>query len=309
MFKHILVPLDGSKLAEAAIPAAASLAQTLNAPVTLLHIMEKNPPQEVHKDRHITQADEASAYLEEAAKRAFSAEVKVEWHVHTAAVKDVSGSIVEHALKEFQPDLIVMCTHGGSGVRELFYGSIAQKVVAQGMTPLLLIKPRIDTATSFGLEKIIVPLDSGPVHDDSLPAAQVLARAYNSEIHLLTVIPTFTTVAGEAAAASSLLPATTSALLDIKVENAAEDLQAHLDELKHAGFRVRAEVARGDPATEIVNISEKLNAGLIVLTTHRKAGTTAFWAHSVAPNVARRTRVPILLIPLEEKQASYHQDC
>lgn len=302
MFKHILVPLDGSKLAEAAVPVAASLAHTLAAPVTLLHIMEQDAPQEIHQDHHITQADEASAYLEQVVKRHFPPEVRVNSHVHTAAVKDVSSSIVEHAMREFQPDLIVMCTHGQSGVRELLYGSIAQQVVAQGLTPLLLIRPEVGVSTSFKLNKILVPLDSGPVHDASLPVTQGLASAYKSNIHLLTVIPTFSTVAGETAAASSLLPATTSALLEIKAENAAEDLQEHLDELKQAGFRVTAEVARGDPATEIVSISERLNADLIVLTTHRKAGTAAFWARSVAPNVARRTRVPILLIPLDEKK-------
>jgi len=301
MFKRLLVPLDGSKLAEAAIPVAASLAKTLNAPVTLLHIIEQDAPQEVHKDHHITQADEASAYLEKLAKHAFPADAKVDWHVHTAAVKDVSASIVEHAMTEFQPDLIVMCTHGHSGVRELLFGSIAQKVVAQGITPLLLIKPGIDTSSTFKLDRILVPLDSGPVHDDSLPVTRELANAYRSEIYLLTVIPTFSTVAGETAAASSLLPATTSALLDIDVENAEADLQAHLDELKQAGFQVTAEIARGDPTTEIVNLSEKLNADLVVLTTHRKAGAAAFWARSVAPNVTRRARVPILLIPLEEK--------
>jgi nucleotide-binding universal stress UspA family protein len=298
MFKHILVPLDGSKLAEAAVPVAASLAQTLHAPVTLLHIIEQDPPQEIHKDHHITQADEASAYLEQVAKRDFPTQVKVGSHVHTAAVKDVSGSIVEHALREFQPDLIVMCTHGKSGVRELIYGSIAQQVIAQGITPLLLIKPEAGTSKGFKLDKILVPLDSGPVHDDSLPVTQELANAYRSSVHLLTVIPTFTTVAGETAAASSLLPATSSALLDIKAENAVEDLQEHLDEWKKASLAVTAEVARGDPATEIVKSAEKLNVDLIVLSTHRKAGTAAFWARSVAPNIVRRARVPILLIPL-----------
>jgi nucleotide-binding universal stress UspA family protein len=301
MFKHILVPLDGSKLAEAAIPVAASLAKTLNAPVTLLHIIEQDAPQEIHKDHHITQADEASAYLEKLAKHAFSSDTKVDWHVHTAAVKDVSASIVEHAMTEFQPDLIVMCTHGNSGVRELLFGSIAQLVVAHGKTPLLLIKPEVDSSTNFKLDKILVPLDSGPVHDDSLPLTKELAIAYGSEIYLLTVIPTFSTVTGEKAAASSLLPATTSALLDIDVENAEADLQAHLDELRQAGFQVTAEIARGDPATEIVSLSEKLNTDIVVLTTHRKAGAAAFWARSVAPNVTRRARVPILLIPLEEK--------
>ena len=302
MFKNILVPLDGSKLAEAAIPAAASLAQTLEAPVTLLHIIEQDAPQEIHKDRHITQSDEASAYLEQVAKRDFPPQVKVDSHVHTAAVKDVPGSIVEHATKEFQPDLIIMCTHGKSGVRELLYGSIAQQVVANGLTPLLLIQPEDSAVRNFKLDKILVPLDTGPTHDASLPVTQALARAYKSNIHLLTVVPTFGTVAGETAAASSLLPATTSALLEINVENAADDLQEHLDELKQADLRATAEVARGDPANEIVNVSEKLHVDLIVLTTHRKAGAAAFWARSVAPNVVRRSRVPILLIPLEENQ-------
>jgi len=279
------------------------LAETLGAPVTLLHIIEQDAPQEIHKDHHLTQADEAVAYLEKVAKRYFQAEVKVHTHVHTAAVKDVPGSIVEHAVIEFQPDLIVMCTHGRSGVRELLFGSIAQQVVAQGTTPLLLIKPEARGAEAFKLEQILVPLDSGPVHDDSLPVTQELANAYQSSVHLLTVIPTFNTVAGETAAASSLLPSTSSALLDIKAENAAEDLQEHLDELKKAGLQVTAEVARGDPATEIVKLAEKLSIDLIVLTTHRKAGAAAFWARSVAPNVVRRARLPILLIPLEEARA------
>ncbi|MGB8982738.1 MAG: universal stress protein [Anaerolineales bacterium] len=303
MFKHILVPLDGSKLAEAAIPVAASLSQTLDAPVTLLHIMEQDAPREVHRDHHITQADEASAYLEAVAKHGFPAQVKVDTHVHTAAVKDVAGSIVEHATREFRLDLIVMCTHGESGMRELLYGSIAQQVVAQGVTPLLLIKPETGAPQTFKLDKILVPLDTGPLHDDSLPVTQELALAYKSNVHLLTVIPTFGTISGETAAAGSLLPATTSALLEINVENAAEDLQEHLDELKQAGVHVSAEVARGDPATEIVNVAGKLQADMITLTTHRKAGTAAFWARSVAPNVVRRARVPILLIPLGEKQS------
>ncbi len=302
MFRHILVPLDGSQLAEAAVPAAASLAQRLNAPVTLLHIIEQDPPQEIHKERHITQADEASAYLEEIAKHGFPAKVKVDVHVHTAAVKDIPASIVEHAITEFQPDLIVMCTHGSGGMRDLLYGSIAQQVVAQGSTPLLLIKPGSETPTTFKLENILVPLDIGPVHDAGLPITQELASVYRSKIHLLTVIPTFRTIAGQTAATGSLLPATTSAMLDIDVETAEEDLLVHMNELKQAGLQVSAEVARGDPATEIVNISEKLPADMLVLTTHRKAGAAAFWARSVAPNVVRRAHTPILLIPLEERK-------
>lgn len=302
MFKHILVPLDGSKLAEAAIPVAVSLARTLEAPVMLLHIIEQEAPREIHQEHHITQPEEASAYLAEVARGQFPAEIKVDVHVHTAAVKDIPRSLVEHATREFQPDLIVMCTHGKGGVRDLLYGNIAQQVVAQGITPLLLIKPELSSSKPFALDKILVPLDTGPLHDDSLPITRELAKAYQASVHLLTVVPTFGTIAGETAAAGSLLPATTAALLDIHVENAAEDLQEHLDEMRQADVRVTAEVARGDPATEIVNLSEKLQVDMIVLTTHRKAGAAAFWARSVAPNVVRRARIPILLVPLADKK-------
>ena len=308
MFKHILVPLDGSKLAEAAVPVAASLAQTLKAPVILLHIIEQDAPQAVHNEHHITQSEEASAYLAEIAKRGFPAEVRVDTHVHTAAVKDVPRSIVEHALEEFQPDLIVMCTHGRGGMRDLLYGSIAQQVVTQGLTPLLLIKPAGETPVTFKLQNILIPLDTGPTHDAGLSLTRQVASAYQARVHLLTVVPTFRTIAGETAAAGSLLPATTSALLDIDVDNAEEDLQEHMNELKQAGLQVTAEVARGDPATEIVNIGGRLQVDMIALTTHRKAGAAAFWARSVAPNVVRRTRIPVLLIPLEEKKETPGSD-
>jgi nucleotide-binding universal stress UspA family protein len=298
MFKHILVPLDGSHLAEAALAPAARIAGTLGAPVTLIHILEQDARPEVHKDRHLTEADEAHAYLREVAARAFPSAAKVETHVHSAAVENVAQSIVEHAQKEFAPDLIVMCTHGKSGVRGLLFGSIAQQVVARGTTPLLLVRPK-PTGGGFQLKKIFVPLDSESIHDDSLTLSEELARTFDAEIYLLSVVPTFGTLAGEQAATSSMLPVTTTALLDIKEENARGHLQEHLDALRSAGLRAAAEVARGDPASEIVKSAEKAGADLIVLSTHRRAGMGAFWARSVAPNVANRSTLPLLLIPLK----------
>jgi nucleotide-binding universal stress UspA family protein len=298
MFKHILVPLDGSRLAEAALAPAALIAQTLGAPVTLIHIIEQDARREVHKERHLTETDEAQMYLREVAARAFPSTMKVETHVHSAAVEDVARSIVEHTEEEFEPDLIVMCTHGKSGMRDLLFGSIAQQVVAQGTTPLLLVRPN-EAGGTFQLNKIFVPLDSESVHDDGLSLSEELARTFDAELYLLSVIPTFGTLAGERAATGSMLPATTAALLEIKEENAITHLQEHLDTLHAAELRVTAEVARGDPAAEIVKSAEKTGADLIVLSTHRKAGMGAFWARSVAPTVANRSSLPLLLIPLK----------
>jgi len=298
VFKNILVPLDGSKLSEASLGPAALFAQTYNAQITLLHVIEQGAPAEVHKDRHLTQPDEAKAYLQETARNAFPG-MKVETHVHTAPVADVIKSISEH-VTEFKPDLIITCTHGNSGVHDVLIGSIAQQIVARGSTPLLLVKPDIPR---FKLGRILVPLDPDSHHDASLPIAKSFGETFGAKIHLLSIIPTFSTLVGEEAATGNLMPVTAQALLDIQEENASEDLELHVDEFRKDNIKVFAEVARGDPSRGIVKIADISGADLIILTTHRKAGMSAFWARSVAPKVANKTRVPLLLIPLfEEKQ-------
>src|SRR5512138_1505415 len=161
MFKNILVPLDGSKLSEASLQPAAFLAQKLNSHVMLLHVIEQGAPTEIHKEHHLTEVEEARSYLAAVAARAFPPGVSVETHVHTAPVADVATSIVDHANTEFKPDLIVTCTHGRGGMRDLLFGSIAQQIVSQGVTPLLLIKPGSPT---FEIRMIVAPLDPDSVH-------------------------------------------------------------------------------------------------------------------------------------------------
>jgi nucleotide-binding universal stress UspA family protein len=299
MFKHILVPLDGSKLAEAALPAAVSLTKTFKSPVTLLHIIEQDAPDEIHRDRHLTKARDAEAYLARIAKRVFPPKTKVDWHVHTSPVADVARSIVDHSSDEIQPDLIILCSHGNSGMHDLFFGNIAQEVAAASGTPVLLIKPN-ESATSFQLHHILVPLDNESIHDKALPAAEALVKAYGAELDLLCVIPTLGTLSGEQAAVSNMLPATSTAYLDIAEEIALEHFQGHLDTFKKAHIPATAEIARGDPALVIAKTAEKINADLILFGTHGRAGLDAFWNRSVAASVARRTGIPLLLVPLSE---------
>jgi nucleotide-binding universal stress UspA family protein len=301
MFKNILVPLDGSKLAETALAPAASLARTLGAPVTLLHVIEQDAPLTIHQDHHLTQADEAGVYLKQVAAQAFPPETAVATHVHTAAVKDVAASIIHHASEEFSPDLIVMCSHGSGGFRNLIFGSIAQQVLAGGETALLLLQPQRADPPPFALRRLLVPLDSESLHDEILRSARALAKAYDAELYLLTVIPTYGTLTGEKAAIGSLLPVTATALLDIQEETAKEHLQSHLNELLAAGYKAEAEIARGDPAKVIVATADRIGTDLILLSTHRKVGMKAFWARSVAPDVVRKTRVALLLVPLKEQ--------
>jgi len=298
MFKRLLVPLDGSRLAEAALLPAVYLATNLNAPVVLLHVIEKNAPEAIHGERHLTDPEGAQAYLAEIAGRFFPPNIKVESHVHTSEVSNVPKSIVEH-IAEFSPDLIIMCAHGEGGLRDFFFGSIAQQVIGRGDTPVLLIQPgESEKQPSFSLRMIMVPLDGNPQHEEGLPLASQLAQACSASLHLLMVIPTLGTLKSQPAATGLFLPASMRAMLDLAEEDAEEYLRSQANKLHPQVTAITASVSRGDPATAIANVSKAAAADMILLSTHGKAGQDAFWSSSVAPKVSSLTDIPLLLVPV-----------
>jgi nucleotide-binding universal stress UspA family protein len=297
MFKHILVPLDGSHLAEAALPAAATLSKMLGSRVTLIHVIEKNAPQEVHGDRHLTDADDACNYLSKIAKEMFSPELNIQTHVHTEGVTDVTKSIVDHS-SELEPDLIIMCTHGESGVHKLIVGTIAQRVISRGKMPILLIQPDdYGAAPPTDFSRFLVALDGDEGHERGLTVAGRLAMQTHARLHFITVIPLIGNLTGERAATSKLLPVATQALLDYNETAAANYLQSRVEYWRKQGLDVSAEVRRGDPAHAVVASAEGNGDNLIILGTHGKAGINAFWAGSVTPKIVGQTRLALLLVP------------
>ncbi len=298
MFEHILVPLDGSGLAEAAIPPAMVLSAKLGSQVTLLHIIEKNAPQEIHGQKHLTSEEDACQYLNFIAEQHFGGQINVSTHVHTEEVSQVARSIVEHSL-EFRPDLIILCAHGEGGLHDLVLGSIPQQVISAGSVPVMLLQPDAKTSyQNFKFERCLVALDGEEDHDYSLTVASKLAKATGAELDLVRIVPTLSTLSAEDAATGTLLPAATNAMLDIAEDEACEYLQEKLDNLAAQEITATAEVERGDPAIEVVKLAELKEADLIILGTHGKKGMSALWAGSVAPRIVSRTHLPILLVPV-----------
>ncbi len=298
MFKRLLVPLDGSKLSEVALMVASHLAQTLGASVMLLHIIERDAPKEVHSNPHLQEADQAKEYLEQIARKAFPPGVPVEVHVHAVGVKDVAQSIADHA-EELEPDLIVMCTHGSGGARDWIFGSIAQQVVSIWKTPVLLIPPKC-CYDEFTFQRLLVPLDGHAEHEGGLPVAAEFARALGAKLNLLMVIHKPGTLEGERAAVRQMLPGTMSALLEMEEQQGREYLLHCLDDLVGEGLKVEAEVRRGEPVATITDVAQSLPADLIVLGTHGKTGSDAFWSGSATPKIASRSQIPLLLVPVRE---------
>jgi nucleotide-binding universal stress UspA family protein len=303
MIRRILVPLDGTDLAEAALPAAAALAGRLTASVSLVHLLEKRAPRAVHGRPHLATADAAEAYLREIAARRFPVPAQVEVHVHSEGVVNVAASITAHAEQpqEAGSDLVVMCTHGGRTTREALMGALAQRVTARGRTPVLVVRPGLPAgsagAEAFRLGSLLVPLNRDPGHEGALELAAELAAAFGAAVHLLLIVPTFGTLSGRWVSTGRFLPGTTSRMLDLSVSEGERFLQERADALRASGLSASAEVARGDPARVIARAAGRLQPDLIALSTHGRHGLGAVWEGSVASKVFRRCGQPLLLVP------------
>jgi nucleotide-binding universal stress UspA family protein len=293
----MLVPLDGSSLAESALPVSAALADLLASEVTLLHVVERGAPAAIHGARHLTDSRDAEAYLEQAARQ-FPPGAHVARHVHTVKEHDVAASIVDHAA-ELGVDLVVLCTHGRDHLRHRLFGSVAQRVAGRGGVPILLAPQSEAVATrGFRCRTMLVPLDGQPAHEQGLHPAVGLAQACRASLHLLAVVPTLGTLTGERAATGQILPGTTAALLELDETQAEEYVTALVAKLARTGLTVTAEVGRGDPTAMILDTAQRVAADLIVLGTHGRSGLDAFWSASVAPRIAQKASVPVLLVPV-----------
>ncbi len=296
MYKRLLVPLDGSSLAEAALPVADYLAQRFSATVTLLHLIERNAPAQVHGEAHLTNEAQANAYLQKVAQRSFAPGVVTDMHVHTSEVSDVTRGITAHA-DEFANDLIVMCVHGRGGVQGWMVGSIAQQVVAFGHKPVLLIPvQRAPIPEKFTCEQILVALDVDPEHAQALPPAIELAQGCGAALHLVIVIPTPQTLSAIETSISRLLPLTTSALLEMNEQQAVDYLRAQVKHIQQQGVRATGSTYRGSPAAVIVEVAKQKQANILVLATHGRTGLDAFLEESVAAKISNHSNIPLLLI-------------
>jgi nucleotide-binding universal stress UspA family protein len=300
MFKHILVPLDGSHMAETVLPAVSMLATAVKAKITLLHVIELHAPDEIHGEHHLKTEDEACNYLEKVAKPLRGQGLDVRTHVHSSCVEDVAESLEEHS-GEFDHDLIVLCTHGESHWKDRIVGSLAQQVIGLGKLPVLLLQPECasDADCSGSLfRRFLLALDGKEEHEAGVERSVELASVLHADLHLLTVINTLSTLSGAEAATGILLPSATMLMLEIAEEDAMERLDEKADAFRKQGLKVTLDVHRGDPVEWIVKDSDTHKCDLIVLGTHGRSGMNAFWAGSSAPRIPAMTKKPLLLIPV-----------
>jgi nucleotide-binding universal stress UspA family protein len=299
MFRRLLVPLDGSRLAECVLPVVQGAAELFQCAVTLLHVIEKKAPASIHGDTHLRDHGTAELYLAGIEKQLKAVGLEVETHVHEVPQGDVPRCIAEHA-RELDQDLIVLCTHGMGGMRRLVFGSNAEQLLTHGATPVMLIQPDEEgRACPFGPERIVVLVDQTAAPSPALAAAEELAGLAGARLYLLSVVPTLTSMSAEQAASGRFTPHTTRHILQLTAEETAISLQQEVDRLMAREILASGRVGRGAVAAVLVAVAHEVNADLVVVAARGLAGLSAFWADAITRKVTAAHPCTLLLVPLE----------
>ena len=285
MYSKILIPLDGSKTAEAVLPYSKFLAEALHLPVQIIHVID---PKIVVP---AGQSNREMEYLKGAAAACLGSASS------DCVVK--SGAPAEIILDTAAADagtLIAMATHGQSGGQRWLLGQVAQKVLQAAKNPLIVIRPNeANPSKNDGrLGTIIVPLDGSHLAEQALPHVVSLATRLQSSVVLMRsyTLPT----AGYFMAAGIAHPDMTALSEKIK-QDAAVYLGSKAAELKAQGVsKISSHIVEGHGAEEIIELARRNADSLITLASHGRSGFGRWVLGSVAERVVSYSGAPVLVI-------------
>jgi nucleotide-binding universal stress UspA family protein len=288
MLKTILVPLDGSPLAERALTYAAVLARRSEASIVLVEAVRAHTVPGVDpSDAQIEVTNHAEAYLTAAAGRLTADGITTESHVY---YNSPVHAILDAAARQ-RADLIVMSTHGRGGLSRMLYGSVADQILRRATVPVLLVPSIVEHAwPAEGPLSLLVPLDGSDLATEALKSAELLTESFGSRLTLLRVVqPVPHPLSGDGYA---YVPFDE----DAEVAEAKRYLDEQAARLAEAGVRVNADVAVGDPARAIGEIAREQDVDVVVMATHGHGGLSRLILGSVATATLRHTTAPLLLV-------------
>ena len=240
---------------------------------------------------------EAEAYLTKWAGRLTGMGVRMETAVPFMAAHE--GILLE--INKHHADLVVMCTHGRSGIGRWIYGSVAEKILADSPVPVLLVKPSGPAGPLLlgsSQAPLLVPLDGSRYAEAALPHALALSQALDRELLLLrVVVPVINPVSSPVQSWALPMEAEEMVLLEEQDQQMAEDYLAKLvRRLKLEGQRVKSKVRFGWPAEEIQEESKAAGVGMILMATHGHTGLRGVILGSVALEMVHRGSLPLFLV-------------
>ena len=295
MFDHILVPLDGSKLAECVLPHAVALARAFHAQVTLLQVLG-NPSSSGQGgsidplDWHIRKA-EARAYLEDVAARLESADVQTQ---NVLLEGPPAKRIIDFA-HEADVDLVLLGSHGRSGLSGWNISSVVQKIILRAYMPTMIVRAYQHVPGDLlGLRHryVLAPLDGSQRAECVLPLAATLTRFHESRLLFAQV------VAKPEMPHRAPLTAEEMDLMTQITERNRFEATRYLEQLRprlSADVETRLLVS-DDVAAALHNLVAQEHVDLVLLSAHGYSGGSMWPYGSVALNFIAYGTTPLLIV-------------
>ena len=298
----VLVPLDGSKFSESALPTALTIARRWNGELEIVTVQE-DPSMLAQEALQLPTHGWFERYIGEVADRVQEEEG---FPVHTTVLKGIPAEATHNHAAERGVDLIVMATHGRGPMSRFWLGSTADGLVRRSTIPILLLRPCEEssgTKADFNPRRVLVPLDGSDESEAILNHALALAGDSQPEFDILKVYP------HPKAFASSYLPHTAQVNADVLEEGraaAVEYVEEHAATLIEQGIPATGHVVTDrEPAAGILHFAEQSGADLIAMCTHGRGGVSRMVLGSVTDKVIRGAQIPILVChPLDLEHLS-----
>jgi nucleotide-binding universal stress UspA family protein len=290
--KRILVPIDFSTASDEALAYAKTLAGRFGASLHLVHAFEdpftsaafaseiySTVPLGLREEMLGDAKRRMSERLPDDQKTLFNGTTEILTGTPTRTIIDYAATL--------SADLIVMGTHGRSGMAHLLLGSVAERVVRMAAAPVLTIRQ-----PAGAVKRILVPTDFSATADAALDYAYLVADRFGASIQLLHVLDDpFVSEGMTAEAYISEAPVLRSALL-----SDARSRLAHRSATREPAVRIDGEVLFGHGAKTIAEYARERATDLVVMGTHGRTGIAHFMLGSVAERLVRIAPCPVLTV-------------
>jgi len=301
MAKHlIVVPLDGSELSERAIPYAALYAKTFGGRILLTTVWEGAEQALIETLPAV--ADDLfkegetyyEKYLAEVAGKYAADGVEIDAEVLTGKPADT----ILKLLVERHADVLVLATHGRSGIGRWWYGSVAGEIAQQATIPRIIVGPKVlsQPTKAIKVDGVLVPLDGSKLSESALEHGARIANAFGAALHVVQAIsPVAQTYLFD-------VPSVTSVDVQARIDEGVGEYLANIARKLENEATVKTNVLRGPAADVLVDYIEEHGIDLVVMASHGRGGLARVALGSVADRMLQSDAPVFLIRPSEQAE-------